>query len=135
MLGRQVANRPEEVDPRIRPAVAVPDLLIKKDTKSVSERRHVDEIRDRNNRSRQKIASFPKTHPGPLLAPSCANIPTVGLLRSPAPSVCSSSPPEPLSVSNRAITIIRSKQESYERLDGFFERIFDENSLNVAKVN
>jgi len=25
-------------------------------------------------------------------------------------------------------------QESYERLDNFFERIFDENSLNVAKV-
>jgi len=26
-------------------------------------------------------------------------------------------------------------QDKYERLDSFFERIFDENSLNVAKVN
>lgn len=25
-------------------------------------------------------------------------------------------------------------QEKYEKLDAFFERIFDENSLNVAKV-
>ena len=27
------------------------------------------------------------------------------------------------------------RQEKYEKLDAFFERIFDENSLNVAKVN
>ena len=27
------------------------------------------------------------------------------------------------------------KQTAYEKLDSFFERIFDENSLNVAKVN
>ena len=32
------------------------------------------------------------------------------------------------------IDVSEEKQESYERLDGFFERIFDENSLNVAKV-
>jgi hypothetical protein len=32
------------------------------------------------------------------------------------------------------INVADDKQESYERLDSFFERIFDENSLNVAKV-
>ena len=33
------------------------------------------------------------------------------------------------------INVEDEKQESYQRLDAFFERIFDENSLNVAKVN
>ena len=33
------------------------------------------------------------------------------------------------------INVLDEKQEAYERLDTFFERIFDENSLNVAKVN
>ncbi len=32
------------------------------------------------------------------------------------------------------INVAVEKQEKYERLDSFFERIFDENSLNVAKV-
>ena len=32
------------------------------------------------------------------------------------------------------ITVSDEKQEIYERLDNFFENIFDENSLNVAKV-
>ena len=32
------------------------------------------------------------------------------------------------------IDVSDEKQEAYERLDTFFEKIFDENSLNVAKV-
>jgi hypothetical protein len=31
------------------------------------------------------------------------------------------------------IEVNNEKQYMYERLDGFFEQIFDENSLNVAK--
>ena len=32
------------------------------------------------------------------------------------------------------INVAVERQEKYEKLDLFFERIFDENSLNVAKV-
>lgn len=33
------------------------------------------------------------------------------------------------------INVAVEKQEEYEKLDRFFERIFDENSLNIAKVD
>ena len=35
---------------------------------------------------------------------------------------------------DKPIEVSDEKQEKYERLDTFFEKIFDENSLNVAKV-